>query len=319
MIVILGSGIAGLSLSYFLSSSGIKNLVIEKEDFVGKKRDTSLISKKIGRFFELENFVEKEHKIANFYYKDELAFSVKSKNKMVVINRNSFEKYIFENIDKNFSKFSFNTFAKGLKNNLVITNKGNFEFEILVDALGPYSLLNENKKIAIGIEAIVRGKIMENVNIFFDNNFSKNYFGWIVDVNNYTKIGLMDYNLKLETFWNFLKKFNLKEVKEFYAYPINTSIAKKLCNKNYLIVGEASGYIKPFSLGGITFSVFSAFLAYKYIKRGEIEKYEKAMKKVFWKSIKIGKILKRLFHTFNIKVFKPLAPLAKFLDPDFLY
>jgi len=333
MIVIIGAGISGLSLSYFLSLNKIKNLVIDLKASVGRKhRSTCLISNKIFKFFD---FLKEEDAIkffdtANFWYNFEKLFSIKTKNKMYIFDYRKLERKIFENIDKNYSNFLFSekVLDVNLEKNILITNKRKISFEILVDASGTNSFLANKLKI-YSYKQIFNSfeicgnfeKNFEDVNIFFDRRFSKYKFGWFINLNKKGLVGLIDKNLKFQTFENFLKYFKLKKVIYKYSHPILQIKLKKFSSKNFLIIGEAAGLIKPFSLGGITYGIISSHLAKKAILSNNLKLYEKSVKDIYKKSFLIwsliDKLIKHKFFGSLIKNLK-LEKLAKNLDPDFI-
>ncbi|MEM7817968.1 MAG: NAD(P)-binding protein, partial [Candidatus Aenigmatarchaeota archaeon] len=109
MIVIIGAGVSGLSLSYFLSSAGIKNLVIDMRKNVGKNyRSTSLVSSKIFDFLDFlkeSDIVIKKINTASFWYSNEKLLEVKSSSGMYLTNYLKLESEIYNQTDKNYSKF----------------------------------------------------------------------------------------------------------------------------------------------------------------------------------------------------------------------
>ncbi|MFH7903331.1 MAG: NAD(P)/FAD-dependent oxidoreductase [Candidatus Aenigmatarchaeota archaeon] len=333
MIIIIGAGISGLSLSYFLSSFGIKNLVIEMKKDVGiKNRSTCLVSSKIFRLLKVlsKNIILKNYRVANFWYENKKIFSVKSKKEMFLLDYLQLEKEIFNNIDKTFSNFLFEekVLDVNFDKNILITNKRKIKFEYIIDATGTFSFLANKfnlfkfKKIFNSFEILaIPKKKFENINIFFDKKISKTKFGWYIDLNGKSLIGLIDQKLNFQKFSNFIKKFEIVKTYYSYSHPILYCELKKLRLKNSLIIGEAAGLIKPFSLGGITYGIISSYIAAKTIKNNEIEKYEDKIRKIFLKSIILGKfidkILKYKVFLQTIYFFK-LNNLFNFLDPDFM-
>jgi len=335
MIVIIGSGISGLSLSYFLSNNGIKNIVIDFRDDIGKfPRSTTLISGKVFKFFDFIKSEDaiKSFDVANFWYDNEKIFTVKSKNKMYIFDYKKLERKIFQNIDKNFSNFLFSekVIDINLSKNIVFTNKRKLKFEILVDASGTYSFLAnkfnlfEFKKIFNSFEIFgIFKKRLEDVNLFFDRKFSKEKFGWYIDLNNARAlVGLIDTKLNIDKFKEFIKKFGMNKIFYEYSHPILFGKLKKYSLKNSLIVGEAAGLVKPFSLGGITYGMISSYLAYKSIINNDLESYDKRIKRVFKKSLFVGevvnKIVRKKFFAKIIRYFG-VNKIFKNLDPDFIY
>ena len=335
MIVIIGSGISGLSLSYFLSENGIKNIVIDFKSDVGKlPRSTTLISGKIFKFFDFikNEDVLKSFDVANFWYDNEKIFSIKAKNKMYIFDYKKLENKIFKHIDKNFSNFLFSekVVDVDLSKNIVFTNKRKLKFEILVDASGTFSFLAnkfklfEFKKIFNSFEIFGKfKKRLEDVNLFFDKKFSKEKFGWYINLNDsHALVGLIDTKLKIDKFKEFAKKFEVSKIFYEYSHPILFGKLKKYSIKNSLIVGEAAGLVKPFSLGGITYGIISSYLAYRSIINNDIESYDKRIRKVFKKSLFVGevvnKILRKKFFAKLVKYFG-VNKIVRNLDPDFIY
>jgi len=335
MIVIIGSGISGLSLSYFLSENGIKNIVIDFRSKVGKiPRSTALISGKIFKFFDFMKNEDalKSFDAANFWYDNEKVFSIKAKNKMYIFDYKKLESKFFQNIDKRYSNFLFSekVVDVNLSKNIVFTTKRKLKFEILIDASGTFSFLAnkfklfEFKKIFNSFEIFGKfKKRLENVNLFFDKKFSKEKFGWYIDLNNsHALVGLIDTKLKIDKFREFVKKFEMSEIFYEYSHPILFGKLKRYSIKNSLIVGEAAGLVKPFSLGGITYGIISSYLAYRSIIDNDLENYDKRIKKVFKKSLFVGEVVnkilrKKLFAKF-VRYFG-VNKIVKNLDPDFIY
>lgn len=333
MIIIIGAGISGLSLSYFLSSFGIKNLVIEMKKNVGiKHRSTCLVSSKIFGLLKFlsKNIILKSYRVANFWYEDKKIFNVKSKKEMFLLDYLQLEKEIFNNIDKTFSNFLFSESVLDVNfdKNTLITNKRKIKFEYIIDATGTFSFLANKfnlfkfKKIFNSFEILaIPKKKFENINIFFDRKFSKTKFGWYIDLSGKSLIGLIDQKLDFQKFSNFIKKFEIVKIYYSYSHPILYCEIKKLRLKNSLIIGEAAGLIKPFSLGGITYGIISSYIAAKTIKNNEIEKYEDKIRKIFLKPIIFGKFIDKML---KYKVFLQtiyffrLNNLFNFLDPDFM-
>lgn len=336
MIVILGAGISGLALSYYLSNCGIKNIVIDLKENVGKNyRSTCLVSSKI---FKLLNFLKdckdliiKEYDEVKFWYNDEKILEVKNSNKMFLLDYLRLEKEIYDNIDKKYSSFYFKEKVLDVDfiNKKLITNKRKISFEYFVDASGTYSFLAnklnlfKNKKIYLSFEILAKVKnSLDNINIFINKRLSKEKFGWLIKVNKERAlIGLIDFKLDQKTFKRFINSFNVVKNLYKYSHPILYSELKQFTFKDSIIIGEAAGLIKPFSLGGITYGIVSSFFAFKAIKNNEIDIYEKKIRNVFFRPKLVGKIIDRIIrHKYFLKFlnFPILKQFIKNLDPDFL-
>lgn len=334
MIVIIGSGISGLSLSFFLSSNKIENLVIEMRNGIGKEnRSTCLLSKKIFKFlpFLKSDLILKEFDTVNIWHDFENSLTFKSKRKMFLLNYLKLEKEIFKNIDRTFSNFIFKERAidVNLEKNILFTNRRKIKYEILVDASGTHSFLAnkfdlfKSKKIYNSFEVLACiEKSPQDINIVFSRKFSKEKFGWIINIDEKSLVGLIDVNLKYEIFQEFLKNFIIKRTIYQYFHPILFCDLKTRVLKNALIIGEASGLIKPFSLGGISYGIISSLLAYNAIKRNDLSYYEKKVKKLFGKAMFFGKLLDSFARRKNLIKIVSFLKLYSFfsnLDPDFIF
>ncbi|MEM5830967.1 MAG: hypothetical protein QXO40_02065 [Candidatus Aenigmatarchaeota archaeon] len=297
-----------------------------------KHRSTCLVSSKIFGLLKFlsKNIILKSYRVANFWYEDKKIFNVKSKKEMFLLDYLQLEKEIFNNIDKTFSNFLFSESVLDVNfdKNTLITNKRKIKFEYIIDATGTFSFLANKfnlfkfKKIFNSFEILaIPKKKFENINIFFDRKFSKTKFGWYIDLSGKSLIGLIDQKLDFQKFSNFIKKFEIVKIYYSYSHPILYCEIKKLRLKNSLIIGEAAGLIKPFSLGGITYGIISSYIAAKTIKNNEIEKYEDKIRKIFLKPIIFGKFIDKML---KYKVFLQtiyffrLNNLFNFLDPDFM-
>lgn len=339
MIVIIGSGISGLALSYFLSSQGIRNTVIDKKIFVGREhRTTGLVSDKIFkflRFLDENEVVVKEFSIAKFWYDFKMLLKIKSFNKMYLVDYQKLENEIFKNIDKKYSTFLFGerVLDVSFMKNAVITNKRKMKFDVLVDASGTqaflankFNLFRKNK-IFSAFESFCKIKntkreFFSDINIFFDKKFSKCKFGWLISFDGKALIGLIDYKLKKEIFEKFKNNFFIERKIYEYFHTIRYAELKKYVYKDSLIVGEAAGLVKPFSLGGITYGIISSFFAFKSIKSNNLELYEKKIRMLFFKPKILGKIIDKFIRRKSLVKMLRSFSVDKFirkLDPDFIF
>lgn len=336
MIVIIGAGISGLSLSYYLSGCEIRNIVIDLKKQIGTNhRSTCLISSKIFKLLKFlknkKDLIIREYEIAKFWYDNKKFFEIKSSNKMFLLNYLELEKEIYKNIDKEFSSFYFGekVLDVNFEKNFLITDRRKISFEYIVDASGTYSFLAnkfnlfKNRKVYSSFEILAKVKNnLEDVNIFIHKKFSREKFGWLIKINEEKSlIGLIDFKLNQEVFKNFAKSFNIIKVLYEYSHPILYSELKKLTFKNSIIIGEAAGLIKPFSFGGIIYGIISSLFASKAIKNNDLNYYNRKIKKIFLKPKIIGKIINRCIrwkYFLKFLNFPLLKKYIKNLDPDFL-
>ena len=110
-------------------------------------------------------------------------------------------------------------------------------------------------------------------------------------------------------------------------------LIKRSVYERVLLVGDAASQIKPFSGGGIIYSLLSSNVAIETIKKSFemndfslkflLENYEKEWKKILIKPIKLGIILRRLtsFYPFLDFLFPFLSftKLINLIDMDLLF
>lgn len=156
-VIIIGGGIAGSTTAIQLSETKLNILLIEKEEFPRNKIcggalsvDTvhQLRKLKLNTFEEFENFDDK-NLIESFgisYQNNHKDFSLKKlKEKCYVINRNSFDNFLFEKV-KSLKNIEVKENEKVLDFMLhedkisVISNKNSYSAKIIVGADGAYSV-----------------------------------------------------------------------------------------------------------------------------------------------------------------------------------
>lgn len=344
-IVIIGAGVAGLSLQYFLAEKGIESIIIDKKSRIGYPiRDTGLISNTSFHFFPeiKDKVVEEVFDESEFIFDD---FSIKfssKKSSMYMLNRSRFDNEIF-NLTKSMIREPKLLLGKRVatinkKANFVLLEDGKkIDYDVLVGADGTYSIVTKtfglDKKISyvVAQEAIFKTRIKQEkkIRMFFSDKYSKEHFLWKISYDNKLKIGYMDKYVN-EKFLDFANSIKEKKVHE---YSDLIKIGKvKLVDKNVIVVGEASGLIKPFSLGGISYGIISSFIASHFIERfvdnedlKELLKYENAVRLVLNKGMMFGYLSKEVFKIIKRNnIFRKLLKiskankLAKVFHPDFI-
>lgn len=276
-VLIVGAGIAGLSLSYFLSKKDVNIIIIDKKEKIGYPiRDTGLVSNKIFNLLPVsKNIILKKYKKAIFYNRGS-SFEVIARNSyMVLLNRPMLDIQIYEKIKEKINVL-LKEELKYIKNRkIAVTNNRRINYKVIVDATGPFGLvrklygLKNIKNFVIGMEIHTKDIKENDIKIFLDKKFSKEYFGWVVGYDEYSLVGIIDKNLNINRFLFFIKRFGIKKYDYFYSDIIKNKPEKILSKDNMISVGESTGYLKQFSLGGIIYSIIQAKIAseiiYKYL------------------------------------------------------
>lgn len=323
-IVVIGAGIAGLSFQYFLAKNGIDCILIDMKKEIGKPiKDSGLISNKIFELIPLdkEMLVEESFRYADFIFGNSKFRIFSKKSEMNIVKRDLVDKQILELTQTLIKpKIFLNTIAISFKNNYVITNKGKFEYDLLIGADGTFSIvskwfkMNENVSFFISEEAIVETKNEnKSIELYFGKEYSKTHFLWKIYYDKRMKIGYIDKHIN--------KNFNKRITGQLiYKYADLIKIGKTSLQKgNVLLIGEASGIVKPFSLGGITYSVITSKIASEVIsKELDLKEYKILTEKFFKIPLFIGKTAKKLIKLNKIIKLFSIYKLASLFHPDFI-
>lgn len=323
-IVVIGAGISGLSFQYFLAKNGIDCILIDSKKEIGKPiKDSGLISNKIFELIPLdkEKLIEESFRYADFIFENNKFRIFSKKSEMNVVKRGLLDKQILE-LTQTLTKpkIFLNTKAIGFKNNYVITKKGKFKYDLLIGADGTFSIvskwfkMDENVSFFISEEAIVKTKNEnKSIELYFGKEYSKTYFLWKICYDKKMKIGYIDKHIN--------KNFNkIIKSQPVYKYSDLIKIGKtSLQKENILLIGEATGIIKPFSLGGITYSVITSKIASDVISKGlNLKAYKILTEKFFKIPLFIGKAAKKLIKLNKIIKLFGIHKLASLFHPDFI-
>ena len=344
-VVIIGAGVSGLSLQHFLYKQGIEALIIDSKKKLGLPiRDTGLISNTTFKFFPSikDKVVEEVFDESEFVFSEfSIRFSSK-KSRMYMVKRDKLDQEIFNQTKTLASepKILLGKRVIGInpEENFVVLDGGKqIRYDILVGADGTYSIvtrtfgLDENVRYIVSQEAIFRTKAKQEkkIRMFFSDEYSKEHFLWKIYYDKKIKIGYMDRFVNKQ-FSNLVSSIKEKKIEE-YADMIKIGRVK-LVKNNVLVVGEAAGLLKPFSMGGISYGVVSSFIASKFIKKAVesedilvLSKYEKLVRMLLDKGIVFGYLSKELFKQIKRSRFLQMMlklsnanKLARVLHPDFI-
>lgn len=166
--------------------------------------------------------------------------------------------------------------VKGVKEEKVITDKGNFQSECLVDATGWQAILASSLKKgfipkngkSFGIETtpFYKNKAIE---IRFDPREIPKGITWIFPCQEFSRFGIASYRgeTKLrEGLKNFLKKFNLKITEELHGGYFTNKFREPII-KNIFLVGDSAGQCLPLTGEGIRPALYFAQKCGKIIQK----------------------------------------------------
>ncbi len=342
-VAIVGGSIAGNNLAYLLAKKNMSVAVVEEHKNVGyPKKCSGLISWRIRELVENfpHNSILNEIFKAKFFVRN-LSLEIESEKPMYVIEREKLDQYLFRNAKKEGSEFFVGErvieIEKKSKYIELHTNKREIKSKMVVGADGVNSFVAKSfgltlpNNLYIGIQGTVRDFFQNDfVEIYIDPRYSKGFFSWVIPENTkYARIGLVTKKHPSFFYKNFLNYRIGRYVKPDTFGLIRIGLIKKSVSERCLLVGDAACQIKPFSGGGVIYSLIATKIASKCIelaiKKNEFnEKFLRKNYEIIWKGVLEKSILKGLIlrKLSNIYPLFTLAKIAKKiiekLDVDFI-
>ncbi len=161
------------------------------------------------------------------------------------------------------------------------------------------------------------------VELFFDNNMAKGFFGWLSpNSSDVTELGIGVLSGKDNSkacFGRFIEKPEIKGVAaarilDSGASMIPTELRKRFVHEKdeVLLVGDAAGQVKPTTGGGIIFggngAVVAANTIINYTKgNARLRDYEKKWRSEFGKEVRMHNIIYSLYSKMNTKGMEIIA------------
>ncbi len=286
MITIIGAGPIGCYLAYLLSKNNINVDIYEEHKEIGKPvQCAGIITNEIEKFnFDIKRFLIRKINKIKLYSKNNCV-ELKLKKPEYIIDREKFDKYLYEKAKRAGVKFHLNHKFLGIKNNRIILTKRVLKKNILVLANGP----NIKKNNYYGIQC--RAKLKKDAYEVYFN--IKDFFSWIIpEKDGICRIGMAskDKNIK-KTFDDFLK---IKKIKKIINYQSGLiPIFKENISKNNIYkIGDAASQVKATTGGGLIPGLYAAeILAKSIIKNKDYNKEIKKINKELKLHLRIRKIL----------------------------
>jgi len=305
-VAIVGGGICGLYLAWKLSERGHKVKVFEKKEEIGEKICSGLYSERILEFIpESKKLIQNEINFVLIHFPQK-TIKVSFSKKFFVISRFELDKMVF-----NFAKKAKSEIL--LNSHIISIPKG---YDCVIGCDGAHSYIR--KKLGL-LEPKYRLGVLglkKELGSFANNNFVevwpvKTGFFWkIPKSDNQVEYGLIaepKQILQLKEN-DFLKGLDLK------SRPIPQGFIIPSCSK-ITLCGDATGLTKPWSGGGVVWSLTSANILLKYFP--DFLKYKKAMKKFFIPKIILSKTALRLAYFLGFKT-PYFLPSNLLIESDFL-
>ncbi|MCK4528866.1 NAD(P)/FAD-dependent oxidoreductase [candidate division WOR-3 bacterium] len=144
------------------------------------------------------------------------------------------------------------------------------------------------------------------IELYILNSPSKGSYGWVIPLNNKTRIGMVSEKYDRTHFCSFIDQFEesvnipKEQIKE---KPIAYGGARKIAGENVIAVGEAAGQVKTTTGGGIHYGLIGVKIAHQVLSKAvkandfsanRLFEYEELWRKGMEKELKAGMILRNV-------------------------
>lgn len=309
-IAIIGAGPAGCYAGYLLAKNRHTVSIYENHQQIGKPiQCTGLLTSDFDQFnLPMESF------LVNTFSKVEV-FSpqqkLEVKQKEYLVCRNKFDNFFGDLAKKEGAVIHLNhSFQRKEGNELILkdstTNaEKRISPDIVIAADGPlsptakaYGLYHPERENYFGVQALVEGKFDPgSFQTYFGVSVCPELFAWVVPESATTaRVGLGMRKNSRAYFDKFMKDHNFT-VKEMQAGTIPVyHPAQKLHQDNCYLLGDAAGFVKATTLGGLVPGLKQAEILADCIHNNK--DYEKAVKPVA-KRLKLHLMVRRILDKFS--------------------
>ena len=345
-ICIVGGSIAGNYLSFLLSKTNLKIVVIEEHKKIGLPLQCAgIVSQKLGKIIKLpKEVVLNRVKVAKIVAPQGNFIKISSTEEPYIIDRVALDRFFYEKvkIEENVQYFigekfkSFKYIKDGNQKILKIeTSERILESKLLIGCDGPLSsvakFLGIKNKNLYAMQIQIPGNFDETEAAMYFNPKWKELFGWIVPEGNSTfRIGLASSQNLKKNFQFFIKQLNL-DLKMKLAQQgglIPYGMMNRLAFNNILLLGDSACQVKATTGGGIIMLLTAANYAanciqkcfkYETFSRKIIKKYyESPCLSSIGKELKIHYLIRAILERLTPKNFTKLFRILKTNKMEYL-
>jgi len=206
-----------------------------------------------------------------------------------------------------------------------IKKRDNYKANVIVGADGINSTvakiekLGDIKDVVVGYQEIVESKDIENDNmieVYLSNRKYSGFFGWKVPLENGRAIIGFGSNKKINYSRNqkkLIEDCGIDKYKKIESFGgiIPLDMRKKIGNSNVLLVGDAAGFTKATTGGGVYFATKSARTASECIIQNKIESYEKEVRE-YKRVLNIHKTIRKTYNLLDDNILSGFLKLGSY-------
>ncbi len=289
-VVIVGAGPGGAYLGYELSRRGIKTLLLDKERFPRDKPCAGGLTPKVLKIlpFDISDVIERKVMGARISLSLSQSFSRFAKNPLIyTVRRDRFDKFILDRACEAGAQLVEGFEAKGVcverEYAEVFGDRESFRGRVVVGADGANSVISKSfsldkrfkKFMALKADIYLPESLMEEWNFaHIDIGILGAGYAWIFPKRDHLSVGVGGplkyvkfFKNYFERFINFskLSKFPIKNIK---SHPLSSRLKKTpLTFGRVLVLGDAGGFVNPYSGEGIYYALYGAKKAATVIER----------------------------------------------------
>jgi len=305
-VAIVGAGISGLYLAWKLSKKGCEVIVFEKKEKIGKKVCSGLFSERILEFIpQSQKLIQNRIESALIRFPKK-TLTIRFSGKLLVMNHFELDNLVAELAENSGAKIILNHPISSLP-------KG---FERIIGCDGPNSMVRKSlglsePKYRLAIQGFIK---KEDHSDFVETWPVKGGFIWRIPRGKEVEYGIIgDQKGAKLLLDDFLQKNSLKlEGLESALVPQGFLIP---ANQKVTLCGDAAGLTKPWSGGGVVWSLIAAEILLKNFPN--FLKYQKEMKKTFLPKIIFSKIATKIVYFLGFN-FPWILPKNIKIESDFL-
>ncbi|MBN2042830.1 MAG: NAD(P)/FAD-dependent oxidoreductase [Candidatus Aenigmarchaeota archaeon] len=338
-VIISGAGPSGLHTAKLCKDKGYSVLVLEEHDRIGEPVHCSgLVSKRVAEFVplaEIRNAIENEINSAVIHSPTSSFELRKRRTAAFVINRVKFDSYL-ANLLGGGNVLKARVLDFGIKKRMVVkTSRGRFRSEMLIGCDGANSLVagkcgQRPAELVNGVIGINKGRnYSDNVDIYFDKRRIADGFFWRIPRGKTTEFGAFGRGVN----FRYLEEFFGTGFGKKYGGIIPIGPVRKTYFPRVLLAGDAAGLTKPWSGGGVIFSMESSRAAARAIDKAfrfddfsenTLSAYERMWKERLERPISLGLFSRKMLKIMGNFHIEALVKMAKVLpknwmDMDFIF